>query len=203
VEAVLPASVRQAEGGPGYVPAGLSGLCCYRSPGASCWAHVVLRRLDQAALEADLRLLDDGGKVVLEIAGLGLEALHAPPVAADEPPATPTAAGPVAAPVGTAVLTRDTLLAVDTPLRHGLLQSYLRTQLAAILGMTEARLDAEVPLRRLGLDSLMTYRLALRLERTFHVSLDPKDLDERQSVMTLATLLLGRMNGEGSAATAS
>jgi acyl carrier protein len=74
-----------------------------------------------------------------------------------------------------------------------LLQSYLRKGLADALGLAEPRLDVTVPLRHLGLDSLMVVRLGKRLERDLGVPLRMADLAEGPSVAALATAVLEQL----------
>jgi myxalamid-type polyketide synthase MxaB len=55
-----------------YVPVGIERLRVYRAPAETCWAHVVTRPGSGAAtdvLVADIRLLDDEGRVLAEVVG--------------------------------------------------------------------------------------------------------------------------------------
>ena len=58
---------------------------------------------------------------------------------------------------------RDALLAADAAERGQLLQSYLREQVARVLGLSPSKLDLEQPLSSLGLDSLMAVELKNRI----------------------------------------
>jgi acyl carrier protein len=59
----------------------------------------------------------------------------------------------------------EALLAVDAgPQRRGLLEGYLREQVARVLRLTPARIDVSKPFRTMGLDSLMGLELRNRLE---------------------------------------
>jgi acyl carrier protein len=58
----------------------------------------------------------------------------------------------------------DVLRAVPAPARLGMLREHLTARVARILRLEPARIDAEAPLKSLGLDSLMTLELRNRLE---------------------------------------
>jgi acyl carrier protein len=182
VAAALPAQTSDAMT---YVPAGLAGLCFHRSPTSPGWGHVVLRLTGADAVEADVRLLDDAGQVAVEVAGLRLEAVTTRPAVAD-------IVAPELRADGTAP-TPDAVLAAAAPERHDLLQTYLRQQVADTLGLTVAKVDVAAPLPSLGLDSLMTVRLGMRLERAFRLKVEMVDFVEGLSVSALTTKLLERM----------
>ncbi len=58
----------------------------------------------------------------------------------------------------------DVLRAAPAPARIGMLREHLTARVARILRLEPARVDAEAPLKSLGLDSLMTLELRNRLE---------------------------------------
>jgi acyl carrier protein len=58
----------------------------------------------------------------------------------------------------------DVLRAAPVSARLGMLQEHLTARVARILRLEPARVDAESPLKSLGLDSLMTLELRNRLE---------------------------------------
>jgi amino acid adenylation domain-containing protein len=61
------------------------------------------------------------------------------------------------------LLTRATLLAMSSEERARLVQSYLRAQIARVLGLSTANFDEQQPLNTLGLDSLMAVELKNRI----------------------------------------
>jgi acyl transferase domain-containing protein/aryl carrier-like protein len=61
-------------------------------------------------------------------------------------------------------LTGGSLLSVDPEERSRVLQEYLRTQVARVLGIPATRLDDTTPLNKMGLDSVMAVELKYRLE---------------------------------------
>lgn len=75
-----------------------------------------------------------------------------------------TAAQATSRPARRAGSNRDALLAAEPRERQGLLEAYLREQLARVLGLSPANLDLHQPLNRLGLDSLMAVEMKNRIE---------------------------------------
>jgi acyl transferase domain-containing protein/aryl carrier-like protein len=59
---------------------------------------------------------------------------------------------------------REAVLAAEPHERQTLLETYLREQLARVLGLSPSKLDVRQPLNRLGLDSLMAVELKNRIE---------------------------------------
>ncbi|HEY3998702.1 MAG TPA: acyltransferase domain-containing protein, partial [Candidatus Xenobia bacterium] len=51
-----------------YVPVGVTGVQLHATPGAEAWCHI-RTRMESGALEADVRLLDAGGRPMLDLAG--------------------------------------------------------------------------------------------------------------------------------------
>ncbi|HVH45623.1 MAG TPA: type I polyketide synthase, partial [Labilithrix sp.] len=68
------AAVRGVSSGRTYVPATVGRLCVH-SKGAPRWAHVTSRSATEEAITTDLVLLDDKGRVVVEVEGLRALAL--------------------------------------------------------------------------------------------------------------------------------
>jgi acyl transferase domain-containing protein/acyl carrier protein len=75
-----------------------------------------------------------------------------------------TTAQAVSRPARRAVVNRDALLAAGPQECQALLETYLREQLALVLGLSPANLDLHHPLNRLGLDSLMAVEMKNRIE---------------------------------------
>jgi acyl carrier protein len=55
--------------------------------------------------------------------------------------------------------------------RRILLENHIKEQVARVLGLAASRIDAQKPLRNMGIDSLMTLELRNRLEATLKLSL--------------------------------
>src|SRR5262249_33693850 len=74
-----------------------------------------------------------------------------------------------------------------------LLESYLRDQLASKLGLTPSRLDIQLPLSRLGVDSLIAVELRAQVERDLGVVVPVVQLLDGPSVCSLADWLADRI----------
>jgi phthiocerol/phenolphthiocerol synthesis type-I polyketide synthase C len=95
---------------------------------------------------------------------------------------------------------RYELLAPPEPERRRRLAAYLGDQLAHILGLASSRLDAALPLARLGLDSLMAVELRNRIELDLGARLPVVRLLQGTTVGELSELLLETLGGsEGEA----
>jgi acyl carrier protein len=78
---------------------------------------------------------------------------------------------PAAQKIGTAALTRETVLAAPILERRSLIENYLRHAASMILGLSESRLAVDEPFKKLGMDSLMTVEFRNRIESELHVRL--------------------------------
>jgi acyl transferase domain-containing protein len=182
VAAALPANFFQSSETTLFVPTALAGLCFHRRPALRCWGHAFVRQIAAEGLEADIRLLDETGETLLEVARLRLQPLRS---RADR--VAPAVDG---RPTDAPILDRAALLAADEPQRLASLQSYLRKQLAHALRVAESRLDESAPLDAFGLDSLMLLGLEVRLTHDLGVATKVADLLDGASIATLTPRLL-------------
>ena len=83
------------------------------------------------------------------------------------------------------------------PRRRQLLESYLRDQAAAKLGLAPERLAVESPLNNLGADSLIAMELRTQIERDLGVAVPVMELLDGPSIATLAGRLDGRLSDPG------
>jgi phthiocerol/phenolphthiocerol synthesis type-I polyketide synthase B len=83
--------------------------------------------------------------------------------------------------------------------RQRLLESYLRDQAASKLGLTPSRLDTQLPLNHLGLDSLIALELRTQIERDLGIVLPVPRLLDGPSVAGLAEWLGEQLSGAGPA----
>jgi amino acid adenylation domain-containing protein len=84
----------------------------------------------------------------------------------------------------------------DRQQRQGLLESYLRDQVAGKFGMTPASLDVEVPLNHLEIDSLIAVELRTQIERDLGIAVPVVQLLDGSSIAGLADWLGDRLSGE-------
>jgi phthiocerol/phenolphthiocerol synthesis type-I polyketide synthase C len=75
-----------------------------------------------------------------------------------------------------------------------LLQSYLRGQVAGKLGLTPSRLDIQLPLNQLGVDSLIAVELRAQVERDLGIIVPVVQLLDGPSVSGLADWLGDRLS---------
>lgn len=87
-------------------------------------------------------------------------------------------------------LLRETLLHATQEEREELVQSYVRDQVARVLGASAAKLDVDRPLNELGLDSLMGFELKNRVESELGVTIPVRELLEKPTIKGLSRALL-------------
>jgi myxalamid-type polyketide synthase MxaE and MxaD len=77
--------------------------------------------------------------------------------------------------------------------RRRLLEGLVRDQVAGVMRLSAQKLDLNVPIGRLGLDSLMGLEIRNRLERQLSTSLPPTLVWNHPTVSALATFLLEKL----------
>ena len=77
--------------------------------------------------------------------------------------------------------------------RQSLLQAFLRTHLAKVLGTSAAKVDVEQPLPSLGLDSLMAMEMRNRIHVALGIDIPPAKFLEGASISGLAAFVAERL----------
>jgi len=98
---------------------------------------------------------------------------------------------------------RSTLLAASQEERQALVLDLVRESVAKVLRTAPARLDANRPLREMGLDSLMAFELLNRLQMKIGASLPNSKMSANSSIETLAALVLDTFDDGPTASTVS
>ncbi|MBN1219684.1 MAG: SDR family NAD(P)-dependent oxidoreductase [Anaerolineae bacterium] len=88
---------------------------------------------------------------------------------------------------------RQNLVAAPIEQRRGLLETYLREQVAQVVWLPPAQVDPHMPLSNLGVDSLMALELRRRLERDLHLTLSATLIWNYPSIADLIPYLVGQM----------
>lgn len=174
--ATLP--LRTAPGSGLYLPVGIARARIYGRPTGHLWGHARLQsgiEHNSKLVEGDVRLLDESGSTLVEVMGLRLQRLSA-----DVQPSTGGASG----------LTREVLFAVEPERRLRFLEMYLQSELARVLDIDPSYLTPHLPLRTIGLDSLLAVELKSRVEVSLDVRLHMMSLFEDPTISLLANQLL-------------
>ncbi|MDH6113662.1 acyl transferase domain-containing protein/NADPH:quinone reductase-like Zn-dependent oxidoreductase [Kitasatospora sp. MAP12-15] len=171
----------------GFLSQGIGRILVHRRPGPELWAHAVLRAAGpDGPWEADVRVTDPDGAVVLEADGLRIvrqDARVAAAVTAPVDQAAPTAAS-----------VRELLLAVAPgPERRAALESVLRETVAQVVQLSPSRIDSDLPLRGLGIDSVMSLELRNRLEARLSVRLSATLIWNYPTIREMAPFLAGKI----------
>src|SRR5439155_3923734 len=98
---------------------------------------------------------------------------------------------------------RDAVLAAPPESRRGVLEARLREKVARVLGTPADRLDADTPLLRIGVDSLMAVELLNWAEAELRVGLPVVELMRSPGLSNLAGVLLERMGDRPAASPAA
>ncbi len=88
---------------------------------------------------------------------------------------------------------REALRQAKPEERVEIVQTYIREQVARVLGISAANLDPDRPLNELGLDSLMGIELKNRIEGDLALSLPARELMETPTINKLAKVALDRL----------
>lgn len=88
---------------------------------------------------------------------------------------------------------RDQIAAAPVKERHGLLMTHLREQIAKVLRVTLARIEPNISMQSLGVDSLMALEIRGRLEATFGVGLSGTMVWNYPTPAAMATHIAGKL----------
>jgi NADPH:quinone reductase-like Zn-dependent oxidoreductase/SAM-dependent methyltransferase/aryl carrier-like protein len=98
---------------------------------------------------------------------------------------------------------REAILDAAEEQREEMLRTYLREQVARVLGASPAKLDVDQPLNELGLDSLMAVELRNRVEVDLGTAVPVTLLLQRPSLARLAKQLLEQLTSPAAAPAAT
>ncbi|MFI5528202.1 SDR family NAD(P)-dependent oxidoreductase [Kitasatospora sp. NPDC051853] len=175
----------------GFLSEGIGRIRCHRRPGAELRVHAVLRTggPGEPVAEADVLVTDPDGAVVLEVAALRMVRQEARPAAA--------VAAPAAAPERVAAAAPDVrellLAAAPGAERRTALETVLRETVAQVVKLSPERIDPDLPLRGLGIDSVMSLELRNRLEAGLRVRLSATLIWNYPTIREMAPFLAGKI----------
>lgn len=153
-----------------FLTAGIGGVTIRPAPGPAELVHAVLRRDqgDQDMVWADARVLGAGGEVLLDVTAVRIRRLDRLPWAAQDAPA---AGGHQPASPGDGGSLLAVASAADVGQRRAMIEGAVRASVASVVKLPAEQIDAERPLRGLGIESVMSLELRNRLERQFGLRL--------------------------------
>jgi acyl carrier protein len=93
---------------------------------------------------------------------------------------------------------REVVLQAKAEEREEIIQTYIREQVARVLGASASKLDADRPLNELGLDSLMGVELKNRVESDLTLSLPMRELMQSPTINSLSRAILGQLTTSAS-----
>jgi NADPH:quinone reductase-like Zn-dependent oxidoreductase/acyl carrier protein len=93
---------------------------------------------------------------------------------------------------------REALLHAKPEECEEIVQTYIREQVARVLGASASKLDADRPLNELGLDSLMGVELRNRVESDLALSLSMRELMQSPTINSLSRAILGQLTTSAS-----
>jgi NADPH:quinone reductase-like Zn-dependent oxidoreductase/aryl carrier-like protein len=88
---------------------------------------------------------------------------------------------------------REGLLHANPEEREEIVQTYIREQVARVLGASASKLDVDRPLNELGLDSLMGVELRNRVETDLALSLPMRELMQSPTINSLSRAVLSQL----------
>ncbi|MCH7225867.1 SDR family NAD(P)-dependent oxidoreductase [Haloferula sp. A504] len=90
---------------------------------------------------------------------------------------------------------REILMDAAPGARRALLTSMLKEEVAKVLRSSPSKIREDRPLTQLGLDSLMTFELLMRLESLFEISVPPTKMKEGTTLADVSMHLLETISG--------
>jgi NADPH:quinone reductase-like Zn-dependent oxidoreductase/acyl carrier protein len=93
---------------------------------------------------------------------------------------------------------REALLHAKPEKCEEIVQTYIREQVARVLGASASKLDADRPLNELGLDSLMGVELRNRVESDLALSVPMRELMQSPTINSLSRAILGQLTRSAS-----
>jgi NADPH:quinone reductase-like Zn-dependent oxidoreductase/NAD(P)-dependent dehydrogenase (short-subunit alcohol dehydrogenase family)/acyl carrier protein len=93
---------------------------------------------------------------------------------------------------------REGLLRAKPEEREEIVQTYIREQVARVLGTSASKLETDRPLNELGLDSLMGVELRNRVQSDLALSLPMRELMQSPTINSLSRAVLGQLALPGS-----
>ncbi|MGW3460540.1 acyltransferase domain-containing protein [Streptomyces olivaceoviridis] len=171
-----------------YLNGGIGRVRLHGRHGPNSWAHAVCRdTADPRVREADVRIADSDGTVLVEVTGLRLVRADGLPRAAAPESAHP---GALDAGVADTVPIRDALMELAPgDERRTALEKALREQVAKVVRLPAHRIPLDRPLRGLGIDSLMSVELRNRLEKVFGIPLSATLIWNHPTINDIAPFL--------------
>ncbi|MFG2628157.1 SDR family NAD(P)-dependent oxidoreductase [Streptomyces sp. NPDC048473] len=180
-----------------FLSAGIGRVVVHSRPGPDAWAYAVVRGGDEDArrYEVDVTVLGPDGGLVVEVTGVTVVGQDRLPPGLE--PDGSEAAGTTDSGAGedaTGAPVRDSLLSVPAgPERRTALETVIRENVAHVVKLAASRVDADVPLRSLGIDSVMSLELRNRLEQELGVRLSATVIWNYPTVREMAPFLARKM----------
>ncbi|KAB8144504.1 type I polyketide synthase [Chloroflexia bacterium SDU3-3] len=100
-------------------------------------------------------------------------------------------------------LTQEKLLQAEPSARRGMVETFLLEQVAKVLRTSSSKLDVNLPLNKMGIDSLMAVELKNRIETAIELSLPVTTLLQGPSVAQLADVLMEQLPADEATAEAA
>ncbi|MBS2549394.1 acyltransferase domain-containing protein [Catenulispora sp. NL8] len=179
-----------------FLSEGLGRLVLHRCPTGPFWAHAVCRAdEDGRHWAADVRLYDPDGTVLAEVSGLRGVRLAQMPQLADPADIDPDGADLAAIGEGAEQSGRELIAALPSgPERRAALEGAVRDAIAKVVRIAPDRVEANRPLRTLGLDSLLALELSNRLGRIYGIRLSATLAYNYPTVQEMAPFLAERLD---------
>ncbi|RPF40442.1 acyl transferase domain-containing protein [Streptomyces sp. Ag109_G2-6] len=180
---------------------GIRGVVVHSRPGPDAWAHAVVRAWDEETRrhEVDVTVFGPDGRLLVEVTGLSVVGRDRLPLGlgaaeAAAPADAPEAGAGPSVEHASASRVRASLLSVPAgPERLAALEAVIRESVSHVVRLSVSRVDVDVPLRSIGIDSVMSLELRNRLERELGVRLSATLIWNYPTVREMAPFLARNM----------
>jgi acyl transferase domain-containing protein len=178
---VIGAAMEEIDSDQIYLPVGMKKMRVYCNPKKEVWAIISIKG---QALESDITLVDEQGILVAQIEGLKLMVTKAQAFLHSLLEIFGSSES----------LNRadflEELQQVPISDRQSMLLSYLRKQVANVLGLRDSQIDVEQSLTELGLDSLMGVEIRNKIISQLKIEVPVANFIEGYNIDKLSKLLL-------------
>ena len=183
-----------AQDGTAFVPVSIRSAQWFDIDALPAWSLAVVSSSEtEYAMEADVFVWSHLGRPMLQLLGMKFEGFATAKKTNSSPNKQSLDRAETALPTQSTTMGTTRILAMPPSLRFEALEKHLRTQLAAELEISEEKLLTDQPLAELGLDSLMVFKLGIKMESEFGFAMDSRALMQGLSLRELTNSLLWKV----------
>ncbi len=182
----------EAQDATAFIPVEIASVQWFDHDAIPGWSLATVRESSSNfAIEADLFVWSDQQQPILQMLGVKFEGFSFASKVPNKLPQVIQSSHPIEQ--DSSRLTAEKLMAMPGTLRSEILREHLRRQLAEELEIDVEKLLPDRPLVELGLDSLMVFRMGIKMESEFGFGMDSQAFIQGISLQKLTDSLLWKL----------